>query len=85
MWVLDDGGLVEPHPDSLLIECPLSGYVLSELDHLDMVMIRVQWLRSWVASGDLHGVWAYLARLPDIERQELTVAALYVEPELVAS
>lgn len=79
MWVYDGTGLVEPHPDSLVNECPLSLHVLADLDHLDMVMIRVQWLRSWVAAGDLHGVWAYLAELPDTDRQELTMAALYTE------
>lgn len=89
MWVLDESGLVESHPDSLMNECPLSEHVLADLDHLDMVMIRVEWLRSWMAAGDVHGVWAYLAGLSDAERQELAVAALYAEPEpepeLVAS
>jgi hypothetical protein len=88
-WLHDDSGWVEPHPDSLQVECPLSEHVFAELDHLDMVMVRVEWLRSWLAAGDLHGVGAYVAGLPDEQRQELLVAALYTEPEpeseLVAS
>jgi hypothetical protein len=53
--------------------------MLPELDHLDMVMIRAEWLKQWMATGDVHGVADYLARLPEESRREITLAALYVE------
>ena len=83
-WIHNDTKLVEDHPDSLTNECPLSGHVLTELDHLDMVMIRAQWLRQWLAAGDVHGVAAYLSGLSDVDRQEVTLAALYTEEEVAA-
>lgn len=83
-WVHNDTSIVEAHPDSLANECPLSGHALIELDHLDMVMIRAQWLRQWLAAGDVHGVAAYLAGLSEVDRQEVTLAALYTEEEVAA-
>jgi len=80
MWVLVADGVVEEHPDSLRLECPLSGFVLSDLDAAALTMVRSQWLAAWMRA-DLHGATAYLRSLPRWQIDGVAVVALAAFPE----
>lgn len=82
MWVHLDG-LVEPHPDALMIQCPLSEYELPTVTDDDLVMLRVQWLASWQRQ-DPHGIAAHVSQLGQVDLAQLLLAALAVVPEVDA-
>lgn len=81
MWVWRNS-VVEPHPDGLNQECPLSGEVLEDQDWESRTALTIVWLAQRLRSGDSVGVWNHISRLSETEGHQLLVAALAAVPEV---
>lgn len=80
MWVWHNG-IVEPHPDGLNQECPMSGEAEDEQTWESQTAMSIMWLSQRIRAGDYFGVWDYIAKLGDSEWRQLLMAALAAVPE----
>lgn len=80
MWLHLDG-IVEDHPDSLMNDCPLSGYNLPNQTEADLTVLSVRWLATWFRT-DMHGATKHLTTLPEWKQTQLLIAAIAAVPEV---
>jgi hypothetical protein len=80
MWVHDHDSYVEPHPDRLMNECPLSNYTLDGVDRADIAVLTARWVATWFRS-DPAGATKHIKSLPEWELQKLLVAMAALIPD----
>ena len=71
MWIVD--GLIEEHPDTLCIPCPLSGHPDPGQDWESWAALTVKWLAQRLRAGDSYGVHRYIQ---SVNAEELLMVAL---------
>jgi len=77
MWIVED--IVEPHPDSLNQECPMSNRSVGHWAE-DMAA-EVAWLAARLRAGDRDGVWDDINDMTVTKARAVMVVALAAIPD----